>query len=103
MHIEDLIKKLLAEQSIGSVEEMQEFLDWLSDSDQLAIISAYFIGIRFYGYNSPQPDTEPFHRNVQAHLSPAEYAKILFSKRGEFNNAMSSFMRCTTKEQRDHF
>ena len=103
MHIDDLINDLLEKKPFANVEEMQECLGWLSDSDQLAIISAYYIGTRFYGYNSPQPDTESFHRSMQAHIPPADYAKLLFVKRGELNNAMSSFMRCTTKEQRDTF
>lgn len=86
-----------------SIPMVKAFLDHYSQSDQTAIHSAYRIGVRYYGYETPKQDDEPVHREVVAHINSAECASILFTKRNELSNAFSSFQRCTTQQQRDAF
>lgn len=106
MHIDDLIQETLdILPYITAIPDMQDFLNRYSESDQLAILSAYRIGVRYYGYDRDtlKQDDEPVNRSVDAHISPADYAKVLFSKRGELSDAMNSFLRCTTQQQRNDF
>lgn len=106
MHIDDLIRDMLEVLLlITGTSDMQDFLNRYSESDQLAMLSAYRIGIRYYGYDSAtlKQDDEPFNRAVDAHISPADYAKLLFSKRGELSKGLGSFLRCTTQQQRNAF
>ncbi|GLH27198.1 hypothetical protein ENT52713_45940 [Enterobacter sp. 200527-13] len=106
MHIDDLIRDMLEVLLlITGTSDMQDFLNRYSESDQLAMLSAYRIGIRYYGYDSAtlKQDDEPVNRAVDAHISPADYAKLLFSKRGELSKGLGSFLRCTTQQQRNAF
>ena len=106
MHIDDLIQETLdILPHITSLTGMQDFLNRYPASEQLAILSAYRIGVRYYGcdLDTLKQDDEPVHRAVDVHIKPADYAKVLFSKRTELSNALSSFLRCTTQQQRDEF
>jgi len=106
MHIDDLIQETLdILPHITSLTGMQDFLNRYPASEQLAILSAYRIGVRYYGYDSAtlKQDDEPVNRAVDAHISPADYAKVLFSKRGELSKGLGSFLRCTTQQQRNDF
>lgn len=106
MHIDDLIHETLdVLPHITGIPDMQDFLNRYSESDQLAMLSAYRIGVRYYGYDSVtlKQDDESVNRAIDAHINPADYAKLLFSKRTELSNALSSFKRCTTQQQRDAF
>lgn len=104
MHIDEMSAQLLdVLPCISNQTDMQDFLNRYSVSDQLAILAAYRIGLRYYGYDDPKQDDEPINRAIEAHISPAEYANVLFSKRGELSNALNSFQRCLTQTQRDAF
>ncbi|HCE8851230.1 hypothetical protein QWU01_20465 [Kluyvera cryocrescens] len=104
MHIDEMSAQLLdVLPCINSRADMQDFLNRYSVSDQLAILSAYRIGLRYYGYDEPKQDDEPINRAIEAHISPAEYANVLLSKRGELSNALNSFQRGLTQTQRDAF
>lgn len=106
MHINDLIRDMLEVlPHITGIHDMQDFLGRYSESEQLAMLSAYRIGVRYYGYDfdTLKQDDDPVNRAVDAHISPADYAKVLFSKRGELSKGLGSFLRCTTQQQRDAF
>ena len=104
MHIDKLIEQAVkALPHITSEEKAQGFLNTLDVSDQMAIISAYYIGIKHLGDNALLPDTDPFNRTLHAPVHTSNYADILYKKRLAFRDSMNAFLRCTSQEQRDNF
>lgn len=104
MHIDDLIQHLLkALPTINSESQADLFLQNFGFSDQMALVSAYYIGIKHLQENELMPDTGRLHRTLHDHIEPSGYSDIIYKKRLAISNAMSSFQRCTTQQQRDAF
>ncbi|MCK6951933.1 hypothetical protein L8T13_21210 [Enterobacter roggenkampii] len=104
MHIDTLIQRLLeALPAINSEVQAKSFLQNFELSDQMALVTAYYIGNKHLHENELMPDTGRLHRTLHDHIEHSEYADIIHKKRFAISDAMNSFLRCTTQQQRNDF
>ncbi|TPG63135.1 hypothetical protein [Ewingella americana] len=106
MHIDLLITRLKAAlPSITNEAMAQEFLNSLSEFDQLAIFSAYKIGNAHISYHRLMPEYENVTRSLEGYIPVANFAKMLYEKRLVMKNSMETFIRCTDGSgfNRDNF
>ncbi len=96
MHIDKLIEQTVdVLPYITSEEKALGFLNTLDTSDQLAIFSAYNVGNVHIGYDRLQVDHITVHRNLESHVSQANYANMLYMKRLVMKEGLQTFIRCT--------
>lgn len=106
MHIDLIITRLMAAlPNIKTEAKAQDFLNGLSESDQLAIFSAYKIGNTHISYHRLMPDYENVTRSLEGYLPVEKYANMLYMKRLSMKNSMETFIHCTDGSgfNRDNF
>ena len=92
MDITTLINKTLPHIPFKNVAIAQAYLDQFDPNDQLALISALYIGRSSYGDKLLDTDVDA-DRNHDDHIGPNEFARILYEKNTNLTRYYEDFLR----------
>ena len=98
MHIKNLINHVLPHIPFRTVSSAQAFLDGFNYDDQLALISAQYVGSSHSQLNELMDDYVDTDRSHCDHIDKDEFAQVLYKKNTELANHYHYFLICGASE-----
>ncbi len=101
MHIETLIADAQIHIPFTTETDAQNFLNKYSSDDQLALISALYIGREHIHMDTLGSQCVGVNRTDSNHIAEKEFAQILYEKGANVNAYYKAFLRCNHNSKTD--
>lgn len=108
MHIDDLIRDIKPHIPFNSEEIAQKYIDRLDQDDQIALISALYIGRNHIHSDKINDDHIEYLLSGEMdrhwekdNITKNMFARILYEKNTNLTNYYDSFIRCATNSGYD--